>query len=97
MAAVNPIGVKWHLGANEFLIDATCAGGLSGAPVCNNQGEVLGILTGGIEHWVPAISRQQPNREPEYAISIPSNIGRMLPLNTQFLAQVREFVSAQLS
>jgi hypothetical protein len=98
IAAINPIGVSWHPMAVDFLINATSARALSGAPVCNDRGEVIGILTGGIEldlPVVPAEARRQNQKDPpthdhEYDVSVPMNIARVLPLYPKIFEAARE-------
>jgi hypothetical protein len=76
LAAITPIGLQWQQDARDYLLDITAARGVSGAAVCTDSGEVIGIVTGGVESTpLPAVVP-----DVDQAISLPMNLARALPL-----------------
>ncbi|MBS0416687.1 MAG: trypsin-like peptidase domain-containing protein [Proteobacteria bacterium] len=70
VASIAPHGIRGHKLVSDYYVDVTCGGGLSGSPVCTTEGEVIGILTGGIETELDKVPDQKISR----------NLGRVLPL-----------------
>jgi hypothetical protein len=68
----------------EYAIDVTAAGGLSGAPVIQTStGLVMGMVRGGAERQVPL------GAEGEHRVaSIPMNLAFALPITPTFIAQL---------
>jgi V8-like Glu-specific endopeptidase len=67
----------------DFLIDATAARGASGGPVCSETGEILGIVTGGLE-------------QPVAGGQVPLNIVRALPLDRDLIPQFIKAIEPHL-
>jgi hypothetical protein len=45
VSAITPFGLRWQNQTADYLIDVNCEKGMSGAPVCNVSGDVIGMLT----------------------------------------------------
>lgn len=98
IAAILPLGVSWSPAATGLLVDATVAGGLSGAPVCNEDGLVIGLLTGGVEKPVKVrgsaeAPAMQPNHQHSYEVRVPMGVARVLPMTGALLQMAQEAIA----
>lgn len=72
LAAVFPVGIRWTNNCLDYYVNVTGGAGMSGAPVVSDVGEVIGMITGGVETPVG-----DPNTG---RVSIPRNLARVMPL-----------------
>jgi hypothetical protein len=100
IAALLPLGITWSSAySTGILVDATAAGGLSGAPVCNEEGEAIGILTGGIEKPLRVGAAfdpkaNKPDHDHAYQVKVPTNIALVLPMGRAFIDHARRLIAA---
>lgn len=95
VAAITPIGLSWHEHADGFLVDVTGARGLSGGPVCNSEGKVIGVFTGGVEKEESVIDSKTKKTIDDHAVPIPYNIGRVMPIDWRFIQPTIDTLLAQ--
>lgn len=80
VAAIAPVSLRGQDGDSDYWIDVTCERGLSGGPVCNMSGEVIGMVTSG-----PVIDLDKVI--PGEVIS--RGLARALPLNERLIGPIR--------
>jgi hypothetical protein len=85
VAAITPIGLRWHEHADGFLVDVTAARALSGGPVCNSEGQVIGVFTGGVEKEESVIDPATKKPIDGHVVPIPYSIGRVMPIDWGFI------------
>jgi hypothetical protein len=95
VAAITPIGLSWHEHADGFLIDVTAARALSGGPVCNSEGQVIGIFTGGVEKEESVIDPATKKPIDGHVVPIPYSIGRVIPIHWGFIQTVVDTLLAR--
>ena len=76
VASIAPHGLRGHRLITDYHVDVTCGGGMSGAPVYTLNGDVIGVLTGGIE------------TEAGFEGEDPSNLARVLPLSPDVMREL---------
>ena len=80
IASIAPYHLTAFDGVTDYWLDITCDRGLSGGPIRNVDGEVIGMLTSGPMF---DLSKIAPD------LLIPQGVARALPLNERLVADMR--------
>ncbi len=81
LAAIGPAAPTWRESTADFLLDIAAQPGLSGAPVCDEEGRVFAMFTGGVERNLnyPDGAEIPNGPRPTYSVGL----GRAVPLYAQ--------------